>query len=159
MWNWETYPKPRMATEYGFQALPSVHAWTTAANPIGVCDNDTILFSRLIEFVFGEGEPGDDWHYDGQLLDTRQHHPGGNDELVLQVEGQLGKARETTAVQRFLDMIYLTQMHQAEAIKIESEHYRRLQYLDFDGLGHCMGSLYWQLQDIWQGPSWASIGE
>lgn len=35
MWNWETYPKPRMATEYGFQALPSVHAWTTAANQIG----------------------------------------------------------------------------------------------------------------------------
>jgi len=35
MWNWETYPKPRMATEYGFQALPSVHAWATAANPIG----------------------------------------------------------------------------------------------------------------------------
>ncbi|EFX88257.1 hypothetical protein DAPPUDRAFT_311672 [Daphnia pulex] len=136
MWNWETYPKPRMATEYGFQALPSVHAWTTAANPIGM---------------------DEDWHYDGQLLFTRQHHPGGNNELVLQVEGQLGKARETTQEQRFLDMIYLTQMHQAEAIKIESEHYRRLQYLDFDGLGHCMGSLYWQLQDIWQGPSWASI--
>ena len=55
-------------------------------------------------------------------------------------------------------MIYLTQMHQAEAIKIESEHYRRLQYLDFDGLGRCMGALYWQLQDIWQGPSWASLG-
>ncbi len=70
----------------------------------------------------------------------------------------MGKARETTPEQRFLDMIYLTQMHQAEAIKIESEHYRRLQYLDFDGLGHCMGSLYWQLQDIWQGPSWASLG-
>ncbi|KZS12421.1 Beta-mannosidase [Daphnia magna] len=136
MWNWETYLKPRMATEYGFQALPSVHAWTTAANPIG---------------------QDDDWHYDGRLLFTRQHHPGGNDELVLQVEGQLGKARVTTPEQQFLDMIYLTQMHQAEAIKIESEHYRRLQYLDFDGLGHCMGSLYWQLQDIWQGPSWASI--
>lgn len=36
MWNWETYLKPRMATEYGFQALPSVHAWATAANPIGM---------------------------------------------------------------------------------------------------------------------------
>lgn len=46
-------------------------------------------------------------------------------------------------------MIYLTQMHQAEAIKIESEHYRRLQRLTFDGLGNCMGALYWQLQDIW----------
>lgn len=100
----------------------------------------------------------DDWHYNGSLIETRQHHPGGNAELVLQVERQLGKARESSPEQRFVDMIYLTQMHQAEAIKIESEHYRRLQYLDFDGFGHCMGSLYWQLQDIWQGPSWASIG-
>lgn len=112
-----------------------------------------------MEFTFVSVGMDDDWHYDGKLLFTRQHHPGGNNELVLQVEGQLGKARETTPEQRFLDMIYLTQMHQAEAIKIESEHYRRLQYLDFDGLGHCMGSLYWQLQDIWQGPSWASIGK
>lgn len=104
-------------------------------------------------------EENTDWHYDGRLLSTRQHHPGGNNELLLQVQAQLGKPRDTTPEQRFLDMIYLTQMHQAEAIKIESEHYRRLQYLDFDGLGYCMGSLYWQLQDIWQGPSWASIGK
>ena len=70
--------------------------------------------------------------------------------MILQVEKQLGKARTTTPEQRFLDMIYLTQMHQAEAIKIESEHYRRLQRLTFDdGLGNCMGALYWQLQDIW----------
>ena len=34
-WDWNTYPKPRMATEYGFQALPSVHAWSEAASPIG----------------------------------------------------------------------------------------------------------------------------
>ena len=106
-----------------------MHAWSEAAEPI---------------------ETGsDDWNYEGWLLYTRQHHPGGNDELIIQVETQLGKARTTTPEMRFKDMIYLTQMHQAEAIKIESEHYRRLQRLDFNGLGHCMGSLYWQLQDIW----------
>lgn len=73
------------------------------------------------------------------------------------MERQLGSPRASSPERKFLDMIYLTQMHQAEAIKIETEHYRRLQYLDLDGLGRCMGSLYWQLQDIWQGPSWASI--
>ena len=52
-------------------------------------------------------------------------------------------------------------MHQAEAIKIESEHYRRMKYLLVGEKenGMTMGSLYWQLQDIWQGPSWASIGQ
>ena len=50
-------------------------------------------------------------------------------------------------------------MHQAQAIKVETEHYRRFRYqLSADGSGLTMGALYWQLNDIWQGPSWASIG-
>lgn len=87
-----------------------------------------------------------------------------------------------TARQRFLDMIYLTQvllclylifcsankwkmfnveqMHQAQAIKTETEHYRRHRYqLADNGAGLTMAALYWQLNDIWQAPSWASIGK
>ena len=50
-------------------------------------------------------------------------------------------------------------MHQAQAIKVETEHYRRFRYqLAPDGSGLTMAALYWQLNDIWQAPSWASIG-
>lgn len=50
-------------------------------------------------------------------------------------------------------------MHQAQAIKVETEHYRRYRYqLTSDGGGLTMAALYWQLNDIWQAPSWASIG-
>ena len=52
------------------------------------------------------------------------------------------------------------QMHQAQAIKTETEHYRRNRYqLADNGAGLTMAALYWQLNDIWQAPSWASIGK
>ena len=54
-------------------------------------------------------------------------------------------------------MMYLSQIVQATCIKYESEHYRRLQGNLINGQGHTMGALYWQLNDIWQAPSWASI--
>ena len=58
----------------------------------------------------------------------------------------------------FEDMIFLSQVVQALCIKYESEHYRRWQgRTNNEGKGHTMGALYWQLNDIWQGPSWSSI--
>lgn len=45
------------------------------------------------------------------------------------------------------------------AIKTETEFYRRaMSELNEKGEGYTSGALYWQLNDIWQGASWASIG-
>ncbi len=48
------------------------------------------------------------------------------------------------------DLILLTQMVQAMAVKIGVEHWRR-------SMPRTMGSLYWQLNDSWPCPSWSSI--
>ncbi len=45
---------------------------------------------------------------------------------------------------------YLSQLIQAEAVKTGIEAHRR-------NMPYCMGSLYWQLNDVWPGISWASI--
>lgn len=46
------------------------------------------------------------------------------------------------------------------AVKAETEFYRRwMSSLTDEGEGYISGALYWQLNDIWQGASWASIGE
>ena len=50
----------------------------------------------------------------------------------------------------FETFIYASQLLQAEAIKYRVEHFRR-------NRGRCMGTLYWQLNDIWPGISWSSI--
>lgn len=50
----------------------------------------------------------------------------------------------------FGTLLYASQLLQAEAIKFAVEHLRR-------NRGRCMGTLYWQLNDIWPVASWASI--
>lgn len=52
-----------------------------------------------------------------------------------------------------------TQVVQAQCVKIQTEFYRRSRSTIVDGKGHTMGALYWQLNDIWQGPSWSSVGK
>lgn len=57
------------------------------------------------------------------------------------------------------DCISLTwQVMQAQCVKAQTEFYRRSQSELIQGKGHTMGALYWQLNDIWQAPSWSSIG-
>lgn len=50
----------------------------------------------------------------------------------------------------FEGLIYASHLLQAEAIKYGVEHFRR-------NRGRCMGTIYWQLNDIWPTASWASI--
>uniref|UniRef100_A0A914D4I2 Beta-mannosidase n=1 Tax=Acrobeloides nanus TaxID=290746 RepID=A0A914D4I2_9BILA len=53
---------------------------------------------------------------------------------------------------------FLTQVHQAIAIQVQTEHYRRWRgKLHPDGRGNTMCALYWQLNDVWAAPSWSSI--
>ena len=42
--------------------------------------------------------------------------------------------------------------------KSQTEFYRRSRNETVKGAGHTMGALYWQLNDIWQAPTWSSLG-
>ncbi len=47
-------------------------------------------------------------------------------------------------------LIYASQLLQADAVRYGAEHFRRHR-------GECMGTLVWQLNDIWPAASWSSV--
>lgn len=55
-------------------------------------------------------------------------------------------------------VILPVQVVQAQCVKAQTEFYRRSRTELLHGKGLTMGALYWQLNDIWQAPSWSSIG-
>ncbi|MEW9624413.1 glycoside hydrolase family 2 protein [Rhodanobacter sp. S2-g] len=68
----------------------------------------------------------------------------GNQRLLMYVERGYGKPRD------FAALVYLSQVMQAEGIQLAAEHLRASR-------PQSMGSLYWQLNDVWPGATWASI--
>ncbi|XP_069486792.1 beta-mannosidase [Ambystoma mexicanum] len=132
-WSWKTYPKTRFASEYGYQSWPSFSTLQKVSSP-------------------------EDWSYDSNFSSHRQHHASGNKQMLLQASLHF-KLPEGTgqALKAFQNTIYLTQVMQAQCVKMETEFYRRSRSEIVDEMGHTMGALYWQLNDIWQAPSWASL--
>jgi beta-mannosidase len=68
----------------------------------------------------------------------------GNKRLLLYIERSYGQPKD------FASFVYLSQVMQAEGIQLAAEHLRASR-------PQAMGSMYWQLNDVWPGASWASI--
>lgn len=68
----------------------------------------------------------------------------GNERLMQYVQREFGSPKD------FADFIYLSQVMQAEGIELAALHHRASR-------PYTMGSLYWQLNDVWPGASWSSV--
>nr|XP_061798611.1 beta-mannosidase-like [Nerophis lumbriciformis] len=131
-WDWRAFPRARLASEYGFQSWPSL----AALLPVSVAE---------------------DRSFNSRFADHRQHHLDGNQQMLKQASIHFPLPNSSQPLTRFTHTLYLTQVTQAQCVKTQTEFYRRSRSELLGGLGHTMGALYWQLNDIWQGPSWSSI--
>jgi beta-mannosidase len=68
----------------------------------------------------------------------------GNERLMQYVDYEFGTPKD------FADFVYLSQAMQAEGIELAALHHRASR-------PYTMGSLYWQLNDVWPGASWSGI--
>lgn len=80
----------------------------------------------------------------GPVMELHQKNRAGNQIILDYV------SRRYRFPQSQDDLIWLSQLNQAYCMQVGVEHYRRL-------MPHCMGALYWQLNDCWPGASWSSI--
>jgi beta-mannosidase len=111
---------PRFMTEYGFQSFPEMRTIRTFAN-----------------------KP-EDFDIHSTVMQAHQKNKGGNERILTYM------LREYRQPKDFESFVYLSQVQQAEIIKIGAEHFRR-------NRPRTMGGLYWQLNDCWPVASWASI--
>jgi beta-mannosidase len=83
---------------------------------------------------------------DGEVIRAHQKFMAGkgNERLLHYIEMEYGTPRS------FADFVYLSQVMQAEGIELAALHHRASR-------PYTMGSLYWQLNDVWPGASWSSV--
>ncbi|MBV6439612.1 MAG: hypothetical protein EPGJADBJ_01257 [Saprospiraceae bacterium] len=80
---------------------------------------------------------------ESKVMLTHQKHPRGNALLAEYMK------RDYRPVKSFGDFVYVSQILQAEGMRTGLEAHRR-------NKPWCMGTLYWQLNDVWPVASWAS---
>jgi beta-mannosidase len=90
--------------------------------------------------------PAAEQHVDSPTVRAHQKFMAGegNQRLLKYIEEGYGTPRD------FPTFVYLSQVMQAEGIALAALHHRASR-------PYTMGSLYWQLNDVWPGASWSSI--
>lgn len=77
-------------------------------------------------------------------FDGHQKAEAGNEKLVYYLTSRFRMPES------LVDVVYLSQIVQAESVRTGVEHWRR-------SIPHSAGALYWQLNDCWPAISWSSI--
>ncbi len=90
--------------------------------------------------------PFDQYNFNSPSMENHQKNSAGNQKIMDYMDKRFSIPEE------FEHQIFLSQITQAEAIEYGVEHWRRNR-----NEYHCMGSLYWQLNDCWPVASWSSL--
>jgi beta-mannosidase len=108
-----------------------------------------------------------DLHFNSSVVMLRDHHPPaggmstsnfanasiGQGQMTVSAQTWYPVPNKTDSVANFSAWCHTTQIFQADFYKAQIEFYRRGSALRERQLG----SLYWQLEDQWQAPTWAGI--
>lgn len=137
-----SYPVGRFANEFGYHSMPSLQTWRQAVDVKDLHFNSSTVVLRNHHYP-----PGD------TSTHNFKNSSMGMGEMTVAVERYYPIPHKDDSVANFSAWCHATQLFQADMYKSEIQFYRR-------GSGmpeRQLGSLYWQLEDIWQAPTWAGI--
>ena len=150
---WPSSPHGGLADDPDSLRSGDVHFWRVwhASEPFSDYEKQTPRFMSEygfqsfpnIETVKSYTVPSDR-DIESPIMLAHQRHPRGN-QLVREY-----MLRDYAQPKDFESFLYVSQVLQAEGIRIGAEHLRRI-------MPHNMGSLYWQINDCWPVASWSSI--
>lgn len=83
-----------------------------------------------------------DWNIASPVMEQHQKHPEGNRLILLYMLDHYRLAKD------FESLLWLSEVLQAEGMKIGVEHFR-------SQMSRIMGALYWQINDCWPVASWS----
>ncbi|KII92211.1 glycoside hydrolase family 2 protein [Plicaturopsis crispa FD-325 SS-3] len=140
--NLSTFPVSRFVNEFGFHSMPSIYSWAEVL------------------------EHPEDYSFNSSAVAARDHHPAAGNLSYPNPNAPAGQFQMTSAVElwlptpstndsysTFAQWCWSTQVFQSMTTVAQIAWYRR-------GAGrgeNNLGSLVWQLNDVWQGISWSAI--
>lgn len=140
--NYSLYPIGRFSNEFGYHSMPSPQTWAQALDPKDMWFNSTTIRLRNHHYPMG-----------GLSTTNTSNSDRGMAEMTEAVQRWYPNPNKSDPAANFSAWIHGTQIFQADFYKSQIQFYRR-------GSGmpeRQLGSLYWQLEDIWQAPTWAGI--
>ena len=150
---WPSSPSSNLKDDPESQKMGDLHYWQVwhASAPFAEYEKQFPRFMSeygfqsfpQLETVATYTEPADR-DVSSPVMMVHQRHPRGN-QLIREY-----MLREYPEPKDFESFLYVSQVLQAEGIKIGAEHLRRI-------MPHNMGSLFWQIDDCWPVASWSSI--
>ncbi|KAI1453191.1 glycoside hydrolase family 2 protein [Annulohypoxylon moriforme] len=140
--NISSYPVGRFANEFGFHSMPSINSWKQAVSEEDLSFNSSTVVLR-------------NHHYPAGGLSTSNfaNASKGMAEMTIAAQMYYPVPSKTDPLANFSAWIHTTQIFQADFYKSQIQFYR----IGSGRPEHQLGSLYWQLEDIWQAPTWAGI--
>jgi len=153
---WPSSPGDDMAEVANTPASGDMHYWEVWGNPAhppsAYLDVTPRFMSEYglqawpVQRTIDHFAARDEQRIDAPVIEAHQKFLAGkgNERLLHYVRMEFGEPRD------FGDFVYLGQAMQAEGIGLAARHHRASR-------PYTMGSLYWQLNDVWPGASWSGI--